>query len=148
MCRHLDSVTLVGVVVAEGNPVLSVMAEGYFSTATQTHSACKIWWRASLLKRLTALLVLWVVLHVQEILNSFVATGLPGREFSGTVGELIDVLVLRSGTNVTYLSNPRLITTHESIINLQGINLGTTLSILSGLTIFSFRVPICKKYIS
>ena len=43
-----------------------------------------------------------------------------GPNFSGTVGELVDVLVefvFPSVSGVTYLSNPRLMTTHETVFS-------------------------------
>ena len=57
----------------------------------------------------------------QGTLNSTVATDCPGPEIARTVGELVDVLVefvFPSESGVTYLSNPRLMTTHETVFSI------------------------------
>ena len=87
------------------------MVEGYFQL--QLRSLClQGTAEASLLKGSSGL--------------SFVAHRLPGPDFSGTVGELVDVLVefvFPSESGVTCLSYPRLMTTHETVFNLQRIHL-------------------------
>ena len=101
----------VSIVATESHPLPSVMVEGSFQL--QHNSLClQDVTEASLLKRQTAL---------QGKLNLFVATCRPGGKFPGTVGALVDVLVefvFPSEGSVTYLSNPRLSTTHETVFSI------------------------------
>ena len=60
------------------------------------------------------------MLYIYEYSTRFVSTSRPGPKFPGIVAELVDVLaelVVPSESRVTYLSNPRLITTHETVFS-------------------------------